>query len=52
MTFLLEFAQTNGRLSGYLQLQDYLRRMHDRPANRRSLDKGGEYSLGQFGKRA
>ena len=52
MTFVLEFAQASGRLSGYPRLQDYLRRMHDRAAYRRSIDKGGEYSLGQFGKRA
>jgi glutathione S-transferase len=52
MTFVLEFAQASGRLSGYPRLQDYLRRMHDRAAYRRSIEKGGEYSLGQFGKRA
>ena len=51
MSFVLEFAHASGRLSGYPRLQDYLWRMHDRAAYRRSLDKGGEYSLGQFGRR-
>jgi len=51
MTFVLEFAQASGSLGGYPRLEDYVRRMHARPAYIRSVEKGGEYSLGSFGQR-
>ena len=50
MTFVLEFAQASGSLGGYPRMEDYLRRMHARPAYRASVEKGGEYNLGTFGK--
>jgi glutathione S-transferase len=51
MTFVLEFAQASGSLRGYPRLEDYVRRMQARPAYRRSVEKGGEYNLGSFGRR-
>lgn len=46
MTFVLEAAAATGRLAAYPKLSAYLARMHDRPAYKRAIEKGGPYALG------
>jgi glutathione S-transferase len=46
MSFPLEAAAARGGLdSSRPRLFDFLQRIHDRPAYRRALDRGGEYAL-------
>jgi glutathione S-transferase len=47
MTFILEAADARGRLAGFPSLADYLKRMEQRPAYKRAIDKGGPYTLGR-----
>jgi len=46
VSFVLEVAKAFGKLSGYPTLSAYLDRLHDRPAWKAALDKGGPYALG------
>jgi glutathione S-transferase len=46
MSFPLEAAQARGGLDArYPKLTDWLRRIHDRPAYQRALERGGPYTL-------
>jgi glutathione S-transferase len=46
MSFPLEAARQRGGLdASYVELTDYLRRIHDRPAYRRALERGGPYAF-------
>ena len=46
MIFPLEAANARGRLKGYEACQDWLTKMHARPAYLRALERGGEYAYG------
>jgi len=46
VVFVLEAANASGVLKDYLALQHYLEVMQARPAYKRAIEKGGEYSLG------
>jgi glutathione S-transferase len=47
LSFPLEaFAARGGLDAGYPRLSAFLQRIHDRPAYRRALERGGEYRLG------
>lgn len=46
MIFPLEAANARGRLKGYEACQDYLAKIHKRPAYIRALEKGGDYAYG------
>ncbi len=48
MGFLLEFAQTRGRLRNCPRLAAYLARMRARPAWQRAVERGGPHELGVF----
>jgi len=45
LTFILEAAESRLGLDGYPNLEAYAKRMHDRPAYQRGLEKGGPYEL-------
>ena len=45
MSFPIEAAQTRGHLEGRSGLQDFLKRIHARPAYQRAVQRGGEYEL-------
>jgi len=47
LTFALEAAKSLGLLSGFENLVRYLGKMHERPAYRRGIERGGQYDLGQ-----
>lgn len=44
--FPLEAAKARGRLVGYDACQDYVDKIHKRPAYLTALEKGGEYAFG------
>lgn len=46
MIFPIEAAHARGRLKGYEACQDYMAKIHKRPAYQRALKKGGEYAYG------
>ncbi len=46
MIFPLEAAKARGRLHGYEACNDYVEKMHKRPAYLAALEKGGEYAYG------
>lgn len=46
MIFPLEAAKARGRLHGYEACNDYVEKIHKRPAYIRSLEKGGDYDYG------
>ena len=46
MIFPLEAANAKGRLKGCEACQDYIAKIHKRPAYIRALEKGGEYAYG------
>lgn len=46
ITFALEGANANNSLADFPNLKDYLERMHARPAYKKAIERGGEYSLG------
>ncbi|MEP1231401.1 MAG: glutathione S-transferase [Litorimonas sp.] len=46
MIFPLEAAKARGRLKGYEACNEYVARIHARPAYLRALEKGGEYAYG------
>jgi len=46
MIFPLEAAHARGRLKGYDACQDYIAKIHKRPAYLRALEKGGDYAYG------
>lgn len=46
MIFPLEAAKARGRLHGYEACNDYVEKIHKRPAYIRSLEKGGVYDYG------
>lgn len=47
LSFPLEaFAARGGLDARYPRLSTFLQRIHDRPAYRRALERGGEYRLG------
>jgi glutathione S-transferase len=46
VVFVLEAADASGLLKDYPALRHYLNAMQARPAYKRAIEKGGEYSLG------
>ncbi|MBV1887022.1 MAG: glutathione S-transferase family protein [Parvibaculaceae bacterium] len=46
ITFALEAASANNALADFPNLSDYLARMQARPAYKKAIETGGEYSLG------
>lgn len=46
MVFPLEAAYARGRLKGYDACQDFITKIHKRPAYLRALEKGGDYAYG------
>lgn len=53
MSFIPENAQTLVPIEGYRHIVDWLDRLHRRPAFRRSIERGGDYTLaGPAGLRA
>ena len=46
MVFPLEAAKARGRLKGYEACNEYVDRIHKRPAYLRALEKGGAYAYG------
>jgi glutathione S-transferase len=46
MIFPLEAAKARGRLKGYDACNEYVERIHKRPAYLRALEKGGDYAYG------
>ena len=49
MIFPLEAANARGRLKGYEACQDYVAKIHKRPAYIRAIEKGGDYAYGPKG---
>jgi glutathione S-transferase len=47
MSFVAEVARAQGSLSAHPNFNAWLDRMHDRPAWKRAIEKGGPYSLGR-----
>ena len=47
ISFVLEVARAFGKLQSYANLSAYLDRLHERPAWRIALDKGGAYLMGR-----
>lgn len=47
LTFPLEAARSLGLMSGLGNLERYLDRMHERPAYKRGIERGGQYDLGK-----
>lgn len=45
MSFIPENAQTLGPIDGYAHIVAWLRRLHHRPAFRRTIERGGDYML-------
>jgi glutathione S-transferase len=45
LSFVIEVARAFGKLAAYPNLTDYFQRLHDRPAFKRSIEKGGAYNL-------
>ena len=45
LSFVGEVARAFGRLSSYPNIAGWVARLHDRPAFRASIDKGGAYNL-------
>jgi glutathione S-transferase len=46
MSFVFETARALGKLAAHPTLSAYLDRLHERPAWKRALEKGGTYTLG------
>ena len=46
ITFNLQGANARGGLSHYKNLEAFVQRMEARPAYQRSIEKGGEFTLG------
>ena len=46
-SFVVEVAKTFGRLAAFPNLAAYVERLHDRPAYKTALEKGGPYGIGQ-----
>ncbi len=46
MIFPLEAAKARGRLKGYEACEDYVNKIHKRPAYLRALERGGDYAYG------
>ena len=46
ITFALEAANSTNALADFANLKDYLERMQARPAYKKAIELGGEYSLG------
>jgi len=44
--FPLEAAKARGRLNGYEACNDYVEKIHKRPAYLKALEKGGDYAYG------
>jgi glutathione S-transferase len=47
MTFVLEAAQSGGRLKDYPNLVSYLTKMQARPAYKKAIERGGPYDIGR-----
>lgn len=47
MSFPLEAAKSLGLLAGFPNLNRYLSAIHERPAYKRGIEKGGRYDLGK-----
>ena len=47
MSFIGEMARALGRLMDYPRIDAWVRRLHARPAYKRSVERGGPYALGQ-----
>ena len=45
LSFVLEGANVSGRLADYPRLKDFISRMHERPAYKRAIAKGGPIEL-------
>ena len=46
MSFPIEAAKARGRLKGYDACNDYIDKIHKRPAYLRAIEKGGDYAYG------
>ena len=46
VSFVLEVARVFGRLAAYPAMSAYLDRLHERPAYRKAVEKGGVYAYG------
>jgi glutathione S-transferase len=46
MSFPLEAVVATGRAEAYPNIQAFVKRVHERPAYQRALEKGGEYAYG------
>jgi len=46
MIFPLEAAKARGRLKGYEACNEYVDKIHERPAYLKALEKGGDYAFG------
>jgi len=46
MSFVLEVGRAFGKLGAYPALDDYINRMHARPAYKRAIERGGPYAMG------
>lgn len=47
MSFVAEVARAQGQLQNFPAFNAWLDRMHERPAWKRTIDKGGPYALGR-----
>ncbi|HEX3917984.1 MAG TPA: glutathione S-transferase family protein [Caulobacteraceae bacterium] len=47
MSFVGEIGRAFGKLGDYPNVDAWVTRMHDRPAYKRALEKGGAYNIGQ-----
>jgi glutathione S-transferase len=45
LSFVVEAARAMGKMAAYPTLLAYVQRLHDRPAFKRSIEKGGSYNL-------
>ncbi|KAF0186583.1 MAG: glutathione S-transferase [Hyphomonadaceae bacterium] len=46
MSFVVEVGRAFGKLAAFPALDDYINRMHARPAYKRGVERGGPYAMG------
>lgn len=46
MSFVVEVGRAFGKLTAFPALDDYINRMHARPAYKRAIERGGPYAMG------
>jgi glutathione S-transferase len=47
MSFIPEIAETFGKRAPFRHLDAWIRRLHERPAWKKALEKGGPYRFGK-----